>query len=123
MPERGRVLVVEDDQAVRQVLVDSLRFEEYEVEEAPDGRAALEVLDRWRPDLILLDLMMPRMDGWQFRAAQLARPDARDVPVVVVSAARGVPERADELRPAAVVPKPFDLDQVLSVVDELLARP
>jgi two-component system response regulator MprA len=121
VPERGRILVVEDDPAVRQVLVDSLRFEEYDVREAPDGRAALDVLDGWRPDLILLDLMMPRMDGWQFRAAQLARADARDVPVVIVSAARAIDERREELQPAAVVPKPFDLDQVLDLVEHLVA--
>jgi CheY-like chemotaxis protein len=65
--------------------------------------------------VILLDLMTPNMDGWQFRAAQQARPELRDIPVVVVSASVRALDSADELS-APVVTKPFDLEQLLALV-------
>jgi CheY-like chemotaxis protein len=115
--ERRRVLVVEDDEVVRAVLVEALRFEGYEVRVAADGVAALALLDGWTPDVITLDLMMPGMDGWAFRDAQRALPAVRDVPVIVVSASRDLATTAQALAPAAVIPKPFELDVVLATVD------
>jgi CheY-like chemotaxis protein len=121
VPEGRRVLVVEDDAVVRGLLVESLRFEGYEVRAAADGAAALAVLGRWVPDLILLDLMMPGMDGRAFRDGQRALAAAREVPLVVVSASRDLARAAEALDPAAVVPKPFDLDALLSTVERCAA--
>lgn len=122
MAETRRVLVVEDDSSIRQVLVEILELEGYAVRTAPDGLAALALLDAWRPDLIVLDLMMPRMDGWHFREVQCQRPVLRDIPVLVLSASRRLEASLTTLAPAAALPKPFDLDELLIQVDELTAR-
>jgi CheY-like chemotaxis protein len=113
----ARILVVDDDPELRRVLALAFADEGYEVRTAPNGREALEALGAWRPGVIVLDLMMPEVDGWAFRARQLATPGAADVPVVVLSAARDV--RTAALRPAAVVPKPFNLEQLLAAVADL----
>ena len=123
MPERRRVLVVEDDEVVRLMLVEALTFEGYEVRAAPEGAAGLLALEGWSPDLILLDLMMPGMDGWRFREEQRARPALRDVPVVIVSASRDLARAADVLHPAAVVAKPFDLGDVIATVQRCARAP
>lgn len=110
----ARVLVVDDDPDLRQLLTIALADEGYDVRAAPNGRAALDLLEAWQPRLIVLDLMMPELDGWAFRAEQLATPGAADVPVIVLSAAREV--KPEVLRPAAFVPKPFNLEQLLDTV-------
>lgn len=113
----ARILVVDDDPDLRRVLTLALTDEGYDVRAAPDGRAALDLLATWRPGVILLDLMMPVLDGWGFRSRQLATPGAEDVPVIIISAARDV--RVEALRPAAVVPKPFNLQLLLDAVADL----
>jgi CheY-like chemotaxis protein len=75
----GRVLVVDDDELIRDTLATALADEGYAVRVAADGRAALDSLHEWRPDLIVLDLMMPEMDGYAFRAAQRAEANAADI--------------------------------------------
>jgi CheY-like chemotaxis protein len=118
-PAPRRVLVVEDDAGIRQVLREALAMEGYDVREAPDGAAALAALAAWRPDVIVLDLMMPVMDGWRLRAELLARPELRELPVIVVSASRHLDARTAELRAAAVLPKPFDVDRLIAEVERL----
>src|SRR5206468_2477028 len=81
------VLVVEDDEAVRAMMRSALAEAGYRVQAAANGQGALAVLRVRRPDAIVLDLMMPVMDGWAFRDEQLAVPGLRDIPVVVVTAA------------------------------------
>jgi CheY-like chemotaxis protein len=110
MIEPGRVLIVDDDDIIREALRSALEDAGLAVRTADHGKAALETLDMWRPDLILLDLMMPVMDGWAFREAQRAHPAAARIPVIVLSAARGLAELAESLRPAQVIPKPFELE-------------
>jgi CheY-like chemotaxis protein len=95
----------------------ALADEGYDVRAAADGRAALALLATWQPHVIVLDLMMPVLDGWGFRARQLATPGAADVPVIVLSAARDL--RVELLRPAAVVPKPFNLESFLETVADV----
>jgi CheY-like chemotaxis protein len=114
------VLVVDDDPGVREVLELSLLTEGYEVQAAANGREALAVLQRWRPDLILLDLMMPVLDGWSFRAEQLARRGLSDIPVIVLSAGAAVRRHAQVLAAADVLEKPFDLDTLLRIVRSVL---
>ena len=93
----------------------------YEVRTAADGRAALALLRAWRPDLILLDLMMPGVDGWAFRHAQLALESWAAIPVVVMSAGCGAQREAAHLTAAAGLDKPFDLDDLLATVTALTA--
>src|SRR5262249_48589682 len=82
----GRVLVVDDDQDQRRRLRDMLAKEGLEVDEASDGRVALTQLDKQWPDLILLDLLMPGMDGFAFLGELQRRREGRSVPVVVLTA-------------------------------------
>jgi CheY-like chemotaxis protein len=118
-----RVLVVEDDPSVAQVLAGALELDEYEVRTAAHGREALGVLNAWRPDVIVLDLMMPVMDGWTFREEQRRRVALRGIPVVVVSASHHLDARAAGMDAAAVVAKPFDLDALLDTVRRVAGPP
>jgi CheY-like chemotaxis protein len=115
---RARLLLVEDDADIRDTLSDALGWEGYEIEVAAHGLAALERLAHGPPvDLILLDLMMPVMNGWEFRRAQLADAALAGIPVVVLSASS-----PDACRPDRYLAKPFSVDQLLSVIDELVAH-
>jgi DNA-binding response OmpR family regulator len=118
----ARVLVVEDDEATRDVLTLALSEEGHAVRQAADAAAGLAILRAWRPDVILLDVELPGPDGWAFRREQRALPGAADVPVVVVSAGHRMVAPSPELTPAVVLPKPFDLDVLLGTVDRLAAR-
>lgn len=120
--ESRRVLVVDDESSIRDVLSMALEDEGYDVRTAPNGREALNTLETWLPHVIVLDLMMPVMDGWTFRSEQRSRGNAAQVPVVVLSAARDVHTHAESLHASEVVPKPFDLEHLLGVVDRLAHR-
>jgi CheY-like chemotaxis protein len=108
-----RVLVVDDDPSIRELLSAALEDDGYEVVPAANGQDALAICARWRPDVIVLDLMMPVMDGWTF-AKRLKEVD--DIPIVVLSAANDLERHAKNLGAAFVVGKPFDLDQLLPKV-------
>ena len=116
----GRVLVVEDDAALRDTLAEVLADDGHEVRVATDGEAALTLLQAWVPDLIVLDLMMPRMDGYAFREGQRAVTGTATTKVLLLSAAREVAAAAAELRADAWLVKPFGLNDVLRSVDELI---
>ncbi len=110
------ILIVDDDTDVREVLGELLADEGYVTRMCSNGRAALEALrDGARPRLILLDLMMPEMDGWQFRAEQLRDAALRNIPVVVMTASRGV--LRDDLGGAEVLQKPVGLGDILEAVE------
>ncbi|MFL5321125.1 MAG: response regulator [Myxococcaceae bacterium] len=121
--KRGRVLVVDDDTEIRGLVRDLLEIENYGVATAGSGTDALRVAGALSepPALVLLDLMMPDMDGLQFRAAQLAVPNLKDVPVVVMSGDTRLRERADAMSVAAYLQKPFDLDEMLGLVGKYAA--
>ncbi len=116
--ERRHILVVEDDVDIRDALVGILRDEGYEVFGAANGQEALDYLNgrERQPALILLDLMMPVMNGWQFRAAQQQRAEIAEVPVVVISADGGVPQKAASLQAVGYLKKPVELDTLLDLV-------
>jgi DNA-binding response OmpR family regulator len=120
MDGSGRVLVVDDDALIRDTLATALGDEGYSVRVATDGRAALDTMGQWRPDVIVLDLMMPVMDGPAFRAAQRSAVETALIPVIVLSAAHEVNSRAATLDPAAVFAKPFDLGDLLDAIERLL---
>jgi two-component system OmpR family response regulator len=120
MAERLGVLVVDDDPDLRTFMTAALEDSGYEVRTAADGRIALKLLRDWRPDLILLDLMMPGVDGWAFRRTQLAQESLASIPVVVMSAGYGAPSQAEKLAAGAGLDKPFDLDELLATVAALI---
>jgi CheY-like chemotaxis protein len=107
-------LVVDDNEDVRAGIVDALAEEGYSVAEAVDGLHALEIARADPPDLILLDLMMPRMNGWQFRAAQQADAALARIPVIVLSAT--LPEKVASLAANDYLHKPFELSDLLEAV-------
>jgi CheY-like chemotaxis protein len=114
------VMVVDDDEDIRESIADVLRECGYEVECAMNGRDAMSKLRGGvRPSVILLDLMMPVMDGWQFRAEQVEDPRLAGIPVIVISAAGanpGVPEGT-----CAYLRKPFNLKDLLREIERWAA--
>jgi CheY-like chemotaxis protein len=115
--EPASILVVEDDADVRDTLVLVLESEGFVVRAARDGREALDILHGgFRPRLILLDLMMPVMNGWEFRAETKRDPALSSIPVVFVSALEPAPDRAAALDAAGFLHKPFDLEALLQTV-------
>ena len=124
VPTHGRVvrattvLIVEDDQDIREALSDALGAEGYDVAVAENGRVGLDVLRRGPTvDVILLDLLMPVMSGWEFRQEQLEDPTLAGIPVIVVSAST-----PGDARPDRHLPKPFALDDLLTAIVEVVDR-
>jgi CheY-like chemotaxis protein len=115
-----QVLVVEDDDDIRETLVEFLEDHGYGAVGAPHGLDALEKLTHaaLRPCVIILDLMMPVMDGMAFREELLRIPELSGIPVVVVSAYRDVQERAATLCAQHHLRKPLDLQEFLKIVKE-----
>ena len=116
------ILVIDDDTHIRNLVCEVLDLEGYQVKGATDGRAALDLLATWRPDLILLDLNMPRMDGWTFCEHQQEQPAISDIPIALMSAARNIHSRQLPCEPVAILEKPFDLDDLLQRVADALVR-
>jgi two-component system chemotaxis response regulator CheY len=117
-PATVRVLVVEDDTDIRETVAELLVEEGYEVRTAVSGRDALELLEGADPlpDLVLLDLMMPIMDGWTFYDHLQKQPRWATLPIVVISADANVHEKAARLNPVACLRKPVGIDELLGVV-------
>ena len=106
-----RVLIVEDDEDLRDMMATLLDLEGFETVAAPNGAVALELLDPCL-DAIVLDLMMPVMDGWEFLRRQMSHPGAAEIPVIVVSAVHA--ERHGGAVPcAAHLAKPIDFDRLV----------
>ena len=109
------VLIVEDDEDLREMMAQLLTLEGYDAATVANGREALEYLHRASaPNVILLDLMMPVMDGWEFRRQLEADPTLAPVPVIVLSALDQV--RAVNIHAAAFLKKPLDFDRLLDLV-------
>ncbi len=115
MAEKATVLVVEDDTDILDLVSMLLREEGYEVRAARSGAEALAALDGLAPRLILLDMKMPVMNGWQFMQALGQRRGPRPK-VVVVTAAADAAETAREVGATAWIGKPFDIEELLRVV-------
>ena len=116
------VLVVDDDPDILQTLALCLSTEGYRVVMASNGQEALDILVREKPACILLDLMMPVMDGWQF-VGELEGRGWRNTPLLILSADRSVQGHAMKLRAEAYLAKPFDLDELLGKVHQLTGGP
>ena len=116
------VLVVDDDPDSLQTLALCLSTEGYRVLMASNGQEALDLLAKEKPACILLDLMMPVMDGWQF-VAELEARSWRKAPLLILSADRAVQGHAMRLQADAFLAKPFDLDELLGKVSQLTGGP
>jgi len=125
---QGLIYVLEDEVAVRTVLVDALTSVGHEVREFGDGQEALDQIDRMVPELILLDMRMPRMDGFKFLSALRRKPTAKATPVIIVSGLgdellRAIDVRAaEELGVAGIFAKPFDVPTLLRYVGSVISR-
>lgn len=118
------ILVVEDDEDIRESIAEVLDIAGYRTLVAANGREALATLrTKPHPALILLDLTMPIMSGWEFRAAQLGDPLLARIPVVLLSAVASPERRVIELRANAFLRKPVSLERLLAVVGDVGLRP
>lgn len=110
------ILIVEDEREIREVLQQALEFEGYTTLAASNGAEAMDALDKETPALILLDLMMPVMDGWEFLERRKPRDAA--IPVIVVSAVAGMGSRS--AKADAFLKKPVELDTLLQTVEKCM---
>ena len=115
------VLVVEDDADVRDMLRTILETEGYETIVAANGAEALEAMQERKPCVVLLDLMMPVMDGWTFRERQLDIPQFADVPVICLTAVYD-PQAASQALQAPCLHKPVEMDALLDRVEQACWR-
>src|SRR5687767_13141622 len=119
---RQHILVVEDDGDIRDSMVEILEDEGYAVSAAGNGVEALAALRNGptRPEVILLDLMMPIMNGAQFRDEQLKDPDLANIPIVLISADSDVKGSAERLRAAGFMQKPIKIQPLFDVLQQIL---
>lgn len=108
------ILIADDEPAIVEVIASTLEDEGHRVTTARDGQDALRLLREDPPCLAILDLMMPRMNGWQLRQAMLDEPMLADIPVAVVTAFSG---DVGDLHAAAVLRKPFDLSAIVKLAE------
>jgi CheY-like chemotaxis protein len=119
-----RILVVEDNGNARESLVLLLQAEGFEADGAENGREALRVLrEGYDACLILLDLMMPIMDGWTFRVEQRQDPRLADIPVAVLTATVNPGQEAQRLGAVAALQKPLDIGRLLELVARYCSQP
>jgi CheY-like chemotaxis protein len=122
-----RILIIEDDKDIRDSIAEVLEVEGYEVASAANGQEGMDYLrgvgaGERLPDAILLDLMMPVMNGMQFRAAQLSEPKYAEIPVIVMSADNRAVQKSEEMRSAMCILKPLEIDDLVSALNRLLKK-
>ncbi|NMO18985.1 response regulator [Pyxidicoccus fallax] len=110
------VLVVDDDPDILEALSEILEAEGFEIRRARNGKEALERLEPEPPNLILLDLMMPVMDGWEFAQRMRQKPAVATIPIIVLSADRNVGSKAADIGAVGHLAKPFELNDLLDMV-------
>ena len=118
-----RVLIADDDPSIRRMLAVSLRKDGYQTADACDGREALEAMRAGQADLVLLDLMMPKVTGWEVLTERAAAPELRKIPVIVITAERGddvakIPSDGT----CALLLKPFELETLRALVKSCLRK-
>jgi CheY-like chemotaxis protein len=114
------VLVVDDELAITESLCDLLADAGHEAVAAGNGQEGLEAFEKKKPDLVVSDVMMPKLDGRQMVRKIRARPGGRDIPIILMSAARGL-AADDGIGHNVFLEKPFDLDEFLEHVTRLTA--
>ena len=120
----GRVLVVDDDEVIRQLIAVNLTLEGFDVVTAVDGRDCLEKVAEVEPDVITLDVMMPRLDGWETAIRLRRSPDTAHIKVVLITARAQEDDKTRGTRVGAdaYLTKPFDPNEMIRVVRELAVR-
>jgi len=120
----ARVLVVDDDDVIRQLITVNLELEGFEVFTAVDGQDALDQVPIVQPHLITLDVMMPRMDGWQAAERLRADPSTAAIKLVLLSARAQESDirRGEQIGVDAYLTKPFDPDELIETINQLLAQ-
>lgn len=117
MPKK--ILVVEDDHSIRELLVELLQSEGHEVDSATNGLEGIRYLEvETRPDLILIDLMMPVMDGYTFRLEQMKHPAWSKIPVIVMSAEANAKDKMKQFGITTFLSKPVELEGILKAVEK-----
>lgn len=118
------VLVVDDDPNIRRMIVAALKRDGYTFLEAPNGRDALDLMRAEHPDVVVLDLMMPVLSGWDVLRERMGDPELRSIPVIIVSANRD-PEVAHAVSQGicAFLPKPFDIGALSALVRSCMVMP
>jgi len=118
------VLVVDDDPSIRKMIVAALKRDGYTFCEAPNGKEALDLMRKEQPNVVVLDLMMPVLSGWDVLQARELEPALRQIPVIVISANRA-PEVATAVDKGicAFLPKPFDIAALSALVRSCLPMP
>ena len=118
----GRILIADDDRAIREALSRALSLEGYDVVQAPDGAQALSLIESSRPDAAVLDVMMPNVDG--LTVCRVLRAERNRIPVLMLTARTETPDRVAGLDAGAddYLAKPFDLDELLARIRALLRR-
>jgi two-component system chemotaxis response regulator CheY len=116
-----RIALIEDDDGIRETLELALADEGYEVLTAANGASGLQVVAAGRPDVILLDMKMPTMDGWAFARSYRELPGPK-APLLVITAANAPDRRAEEIGATAYLSKPFDLDELMAMVRRLVGH-
>jgi CheY-like chemotaxis protein len=119
-PKGARVLVVDDDPLMLDLVGGALADEGYRVSTASNGELALEQVEKEKPELVLLDMTMPVMDGWTF-AKRLRDRHGRSIPIIVITAAQDSQLRADEVGAEGELGKPFEMQRLYEVVEDTLA--
>ncbi len=123
-PDGRRILVVEDNAPIREVLVTTLRLSGYRVASAEDGTVAMDVARAWKPELVLMDLMLPGADGWELTSAIRTDPNLSNPPVIVLSARVREADRQRAFDAGAVhfLPKPCRAGDLLEVIRTFLTE-
>ncbi len=119
-PSARRVLIVDDEEGFRDGVADLLEMEGYQVSVARDAVEAVKLLPEFRPEVILLDLRMPHLDGEGFLRGMGGLPASNRVPVVLISAKEDLATIASRTGAAAWLQKPFEAPQLLSVLEKVL---
>ena len=115
MSAQAPILVVDDDPSILSTVADILEFEGYTVERAANGAEGLAVVERMRPRLVLLDMRMPVLDGWQF--ARTLKERGIKLPILVMTAAQDARRWAQEIGAQGYISKPFELPDLLAAVE------
>jgi DNA-binding response OmpR family regulator len=119
---KRKILVTDDEMPVVQIIKTNLELEGYEVLTASNGEEALQQVEAEKPDLIILDVMMPKMDGWEVLSRLKSNPATEDIPVVMLTALSQIEDmdRGARLGNDCYLTKPFEPEELLAVVKRLL---
>jgi CheY-like chemotaxis protein len=116
---RARVLVVEDEPTLREVIAGYLEDSGHTVDQAETGVQALDKMRQTRPDVVVLDLLLPTMNAYELVPRMRSQPALAAIPVILLSAAQDLPNATERLQPRASLAKPVDLDVLLAVVERV----